>query len=162
MKILIKSIVFIALTTLFSCHSLGEDLVELPLITNDIISTAEINLKKGETISIWTKISAKNAFPEYNIKYLIEENKKEFEFDSIGSFDSQKNPIIKASATAEDVTEKTYEEKDTIIHKENFEFELKNKEFVAPKDGKYTFNFKLTSETESLFNSGFSIVLRKQ
>jgi len=164
MKIILKTIVLTVLLTLCGCHSVGKELIEVPVTKEEITSSGEINLKKGETISFWTKINSGTPYPEYTIKYLIEENKKTIEFDSISRFTYEKNHIINATATSEDITEKTFEEKDTIIHRENFEFELENKKFTAPKDGKYTFAFKLTKyepESQSSFSSGVSIILRK-
>lgn len=164
MKIILKTIVLITLIAFYGCHSVGKELIEVPVTKEGITSSGEISLKKGETISFWTKINSNTPYPEYTIKYLIEENKKTIEFDSISRFTYEKNRIINATATSEDITEKTFEEKDTIIHRENFEFELENKKFTAPKDGKYTFDFKLTkleSESKSVFSSGISIILRK-
>lgn len=164
MKIIQKIVILITLITLCSCHSAGKDLIEVPITKDGITSSGEISLKKGETISFWTKINSTTPYPEYTIKYLIEENKKTIEFDSIGRFTHGTDHIINAKASSEDLTEKTFEEKDTIIHKENYEFELENKKFTAPKDGKYTFDFKLTKyepESQSAFSSGVSIILRK-
>ncbi|MGE6353776.1 hypothetical protein ACQKCJ_07835 [Flavobacterium sp. NPDC079362] len=162
MKIILKIIALIALLTFYGCHSAGEDLIEVPVAKDEITSSGEISLKKGETIVFWTKINSNSPYPEYTIKYLIQENKKTVEFDSITRFSSGTNHIINAKASSEIITEKTFEEKDTIIHKKDFEFELENKKFTAPKDGKYTFDFKLTkSDSDSFFNSGISIVLRK-
>ncbi|CAD0005692.1 MULTISPECIES: hypothetical protein [Flavobacterium] len=163
MKIILKIIPLITLITFSSCHSIGEELIEVPISKDEITSSGEISLKKGETISFWTKIISTTPYPDYTIKYLIEENKKAIEFDSISRF-SGTNHIINATASSEDITEKTSKEKDTIIHSEKFEFEFENKKFTAPKDGKYTFDFKLTkyeSDSESFFGSGMSIILRK-
>lgn len=165
MKITTKIIALTVLITFYGCHSIGEELIEVPVTKDEITSSGEISLKKGETVAFWTKISTDTPYPEYSIKYLIEENKNTIEFDSISRFTSGRNHIINATTSSEDITEKTFEEKDTLIHRENFEFELENKKFTAPKDGKYTFDFKLTkyeSESQSFFNSGISIILRKQ
>ncbi len=148
---------------LFGCQSLGEDLVELPLNPQTISSSSEIQLKKGEKVTIWTKCNVSFSKPNFKIKYLIEEKGKKIEFDSLIYDVNESYAIINSQASKEDVVEKNYYDKDTIIHKENFQFELKNKDFFAPKDGKYSFDFKLTSETESgsMFNHDYSIVLRK-
>ncbi|TRX35536.1 hypothetical protein FNW52_10880 [Flavobacterium sp. ZT3R18] len=159
MKITIKSILLILPILIFGCQSLGEDLAEIPLSDQNITSSNEIELKKGEKIAIWTKCNIPNAVPNFKIKYLIEENDKQIEFDSLFPISEH---IINSEASEEDVVEKNFDDKDTLIHKENFQFELKNKEFIAPKDGKYTFDFKLSSKSESFFDSGFSIILRKQ
>jgi hypothetical protein len=164
MKIILKIVVLVALITLYGCHSAGKDLIEVPITKDGITSSGEISLEKGETISFWTKITSNTPYPEYTIKYLIQENKKTIEFDSISRFTNGTNNVINAKASSEDITEKTFEEKDTIIHKENFEFEVENKKFTAPKNGKYTFDFKLTKyepESQSVFSSGVSIILRK-
>ncbi|KFF04856.1 hypothetical protein [Flavobacterium reichenbachii] len=157
MKIILKFTALIALITCSGCHFVGEDLIEVP-VKDEITSSGEISLKKGETVVFWTKINANTAYPEYSIKYLIEENNKTVEFDSISRFTSGRDHIINAKASSGDAPEKT------SIYKESFEFELENKKFTAPKDGKYTFDFKLTkfgSESEAVFNSDMSIILRK-
>jgi hypothetical protein len=159
MKILIKNILFILPVLMLGCQSLGEDLAEIPLSDQNITSSNEIELKKGEKITIWTKCNIPNAQPNFKIKYLIEENGNKIEFDTLFPISEH---IINSKGSKEDVTEKNSDDKDTLIHKENFQFELKNTEFIAPIDGKYTFDFKLSSKSESLFNSGFSIILRKQ
>ncbi len=161
MKLIIKSLLLFQILILVSCNSLGEDLVELPLKSDNITSTKAIDLKQGETIAIWTKFDTDTPNPQYSIKYLIEESGTQIKFDSLSFNSAEKTHIINATASNEELIEKTFDEKDTIIYKENFKFELENYKFIAPKDGKYTFDFKLTTQTESSFYRDYTIVLRK-
>jgi hypothetical protein len=159
MKILIKSILFLATVLFFGCNSVGADLAELPLSSNKIVSSDEIVLKKGETITIWTKLNVATATPDFKIRYLIEESGSKMVYDSLSFLSNEKNHIINSSAFSEEVIEKTSGDKDSIVIKRDFLFELKTKDFEAPKDGKYTFDFKMTKG--DTFNGGFSIILRK-
>ncbi len=163
MKNTFKIILAIFSFLLIGCHSLGEDIIEIKLSEQEIVSSGEIELKKDEKVTIWTKFDVELATPDFKVKYLIEENSKQIEFDSLSFQTNEYQKIIYASATKEDVVEKNYDDKDTIIHKENFLFELKSQEFVAPKDGKYTFDFKLvkTPESRSSFANNFMVILRK-
>ena len=160
-KIILAVFPFIAI----GCQTLGEDLVEIPLSDQKIVSSKEIELKKDEKVIIWTKCDVENSKPDFKIKYLIEENNKQIKYDSLTFQSIDKQKIIRASATKEDVIEKSYDDdKDTLVHKENFKFELKCVEFIAPKDGKYTFDFKLAKKPESarsMFANNFTVILRK-
>jgi hypothetical protein len=151
---------------IFGCQSLGEDIAEIQLSDQDITSSNEIQLKKGDIIAIWTKCNVPNPYPDFQIKYLIEENHDKIEYNVLTPYYSSQH-IINSTASEEHVVEKNYEDKDTLIHKKNFQFEYKNIEFIAPIDGKYTFDFKMSkksdpqSDSESMFNSGLAIILRK-
>lgn len=46
MKIILKTIVLTVLLTLCGCHSVGKELIEVPVTKEEITSSGEINLKK--------------------------------------------------------------------------------------------------------------------
>lgn len=160
-----KNIFIITISLIFaiSCQSIGEDIVEIPLSEQKIVSTKVIELKKDDKVTIWTKCDVEFAKPDYSVKYSIEESNEIVEFDSLSYPVNEPQKIIRSSATREEVVEKNYDEKDTIIMKENYLFEQKSKDFIVPKNGKYTFDFKLTKtpKSRSSFSNNFIVILRK-
>lgn len=151
-----KYIIGLGLISLVSCNPVGEDLAEVPLVLDEITSIKDLELKKGDEVVFWSKVST-TKFSDYKVKYSIASENKVVAFDSTSVMSGEHTINSKVSESGfisslfnggEDSSQ---------------EFERENKSFVVPNDGKYDFDFKITSEEDgSFFGERFSFILRKK
>lgn len=151
---------FLLLLTLISCNPVGADIIEIPLKVGEISSAEGIDLKKGDKVMIWSKLETndKDDSPAFKVKYHIESEGKSLLFDSLDVFKGEHQ--INSKKTTESYDSRGSSDKDSTIYYTQHEFEIENTQFIAPKDGKYNFDFKLTQDRSS-FSKGLSIILRK-
>lgn len=148
------------LFALISCNPVGKDLIEIPLKRGEVSSAEGIELKKGDKVTIWSKLETndKDDSPAFKVRYHIESGGKSLVYDSLDVFKGEHQ--INSKKTTESYHSTSSSDKDSTIYYNQHEFEVENTQFVAPKDGKYNFDFKLTQDL-STFSKGLSIVLRK-
>ncbi|NQX38752.1 hypothetical protein SAMN05421820_101785 [Pedobacter steynii] len=147
------------LFALISCNPVGADIAEIPLKRGEVSSAEGIDLKKGDKVTIWSKLETndKDDSPAFKVKYHIESAGKSLLYDSLDVFNG--NHQINSKKTTESYRSSSDDKESTIYYTQH-EFEIENTQFIVPKDGKYNFDFKLTQDL-STFSKGFSIILRK-
>ncbi|KIC03494.1 hypothetical protein OA88_03735 [Flavobacterium sp. JRM] len=160
-----KSIVGLLVLALTSCNPVGENLGEMPLFQNAISSIDSLDLKKGEEIVFWSKVTTRkdSLFSKYKIKYSISLNGKIIHFDS--TYVEEGKHTINSKVIKDEIVHSSSTEKDSIEHVENWEFEIENKSFKIPQDGKYNFDFKLEAPELDFFaknSSATSVIIRKK
>ena len=143
--------------SIVSCNPIGKEVAEVPLIPNEIVSLKGVELKKGEEIFLWSRASVSDE-SNYNIKYSVTLNNKIISYDSTS--------IMRGEHTINSETTS-----DTGFFsglfgtegKSSTEFESENTSIKVLEDGKYDFDFKITSEEDdSFFGEQFSFILRKK
>ena len=152
MKKSITILTFIIL--LFGCSALtGEEIGRLEINAvstegNLIIKEIVLDLKKGETIAIWSEMDMIYE-GEVNIMFKIQVFKKEKELG-----------IFEIDPTDKKIT--IGEFKTTAMGKTNWSFSGKNTQFKIDEDSEYTFKeILLASDTSSLEIEKAEIVLKK-
>jgi hypothetical protein len=161
-----KSIVGLLAIALTSCNPVGEKLNETPLFQNGISSVDGLDLKKGEEIVFWSKVAKRkdSLLSGYKIKYSISLNDKIIELDS--TYVSEGNHVINSKIIKSEMVHSSSDKQDSIEYIENLEFEIENKSFKIPQDGKYNFDFKLYAPAEQDFfsrnNISTSVIIRKK
>lgn len=152
MKKLIPILVFII--TLFGCSTLtGEEIGRLEINTvstegNLIIKETVLDLKKGETIAIWSEMDMKYE-GEINLMFKIQVFKNEKE---LGVFEI--DPTDKKITIGEIKT--------SVMGKTNWSFSGKNTQFTIKDDGEYTFKgILVASNNPSLEIEKAEIILKK-
>lgn len=145
-----------------SCNPVGKELAVLELTSGEIVSEENVSLKKGDVITIWTKVSNSSEDKDvaFQIKFNIESRGQSILLDSLDV--TAKDHIINSTTTKESYNQSSSTGDSTVyytVHK----YETESKKFTAPADGKYTFDFKLTdrSSNRSLFGNKLGIILRK-
>jgi hypothetical protein len=143
-----------------SCNPIGEKIAEIPLSAGEIGSANAIDLKKGDVITIWSKVSERSDKEDapFKVKYNIERDGQRIIFDSLKVTDG--NHIINAEKTTESYTESS-SAGDSTKHYTLKQFEIENKKITIPRDGKYNFDFKLVDGDYDFFNNDMLITLRK-
>jgi len=147
---------------LSSCNPVGKELTVLELTPGEIATAENLSLKKGDVVTIWSKIlkSSKDEGSAFSVKFNIENKGQSILFDSL-NVDAQDH-VINSEKTKESYNQSSSEGDSTIYYTVH-EYETESKKFTVPKDGKYSFDFKLTerSNQSSFFGNKLSIVLRK-
>ncbi|WP_316801978.1 hypothetical protein [Pedobacter nototheniae] len=141
-----------------SCNPIGTDVTEVPLQINEITSADAVNLKKGDVVTIWSKVSAKDDTPVFKIKFNIESQGQSLMYDSLNVMAG--THIVNSKKTKESYTSSS-SAGDSIKYYTVWDFEIENKKFTAPHDGKYNFDFKLINAGTSFPSNEISIILRK-
>lgn len=150
----------LVILSLASCNPIGEKVAEIPLSVGEIAGTNAIDLKKGDVVTIWSKIaerSDKEGVP-FKVKYNIESNGKSIAFDSLRV--NEGNHMINAEKTTESYTQSSSAGDSTKYYTLK-QFEIENKKITIPRDGKYNFDFKLVNGDYGFSNSDMLIILRK-
>lgn len=151
----------LVILSLASCNPIGEKVAEIPLSAGEIGSTNPIDLKKGDVITIWSKIaerSDKEGGAAFKIKYNVESNGQNIVFDTLRV--NEGNHKINAEKTTESYTQSSSAGDSTKYYTLK-QFEIENKKITIPHDGKYNFDFKLVNGDYGLFNNDMLIILRK-
>jgi len=153
-----KNIFAIVLLALVSCNPVGEDLAETAVSPDGITSIKGLDLKKGEEIVFWSKVQTgqdPNSL-NYNIKYSIALNNKIVSFDSTS--------VMEGNHTINSKVERDKKFLSGLFSDEasssSYEFEIENKSFVVPENGKYDFDFKFYYTGEDFFRDNISIVIK--
>lgn len=148
------------LFALISCNPVGEEIIEIPLKVGEVSSAEGIELKKGDKVMIWSKLETndKDDAPAFKVRYHIGSAGKTLLYDSLDVFKGEHE--IHSKKTTESYQTMSSSDKDSMVYYQQHEFEIENTQFVAPKDGKYDFDFKLTQDLSS-FSKGLSVILRK-
>ncbi|WP_136668878.1 hypothetical protein [Flavobacterium sp. H122] len=160
-----KNIVGLLVLAFISCNPVGENLGEVQLIQKGISSIEGLDLKEGDEIVFWTKLSTRkdSTFSKYKMRYSISQDDKIVKFDSLNIADGAHS--INSKTTQEGITHSSAEGKDSIEYVKNWEFEIENNSFIVPKDGKYNFDFKLYLPEMDFFasnQSSASVIVRKR
>jgi hypothetical protein len=154
MKKYIAGILFISI---LSCNPVGEDLAEVPLVFDEITSLKGLDLKKGEEVVFWSKVST-SEFSYHKIKYSIALNNKIVTIDTTSLMLGEHTINSKVSQDGGFISNLF-----TGNNSSSIEFERENISFKVPEDGKYDFDFKISSnENSSSFGEKFSFILRKK
>lgn len=140
-----------------SCNPIGEELAEVPLLLDEITSIKDMELKKGDEVVFWSKVST-TKFSDYKVKYSIASGNKIIAFDSTNVMSGERTINSEVSEDGGFISRLFNGEGSS-----SREFERENTSFVVPQDGKYDFDFKISSEDdESSFGEQFSFILRKK
>lgn len=150
---------------LTSCgNPVGDSIVESPLFENEISSVKDLDLKKGDEVVFWSKVATRkdSTFVSYKFKYSISLKDSIIEFDNV--YIAYGDHIINSKTTNDKVTTSFSEKEDSISYVKNWEFEIENKSFIVPQDGKYNFDFKMYCPDTNFFSnrSSASIIIRKK
>ncbi|SHE77486.1 hypothetical protein [Pedobacter caeni] len=153
------------LLALASCNPVGENIIELPLQAGEISSAENIDLKKGDKVVIWSKLTLNDdeVLPDFKVRVNVENEGKSVWSDSLKVLKGRHAINSERSTEAYEVLgggDSDGVEKDSTAYYSKRTFELDNADFIVPKDGKYNFDFKLKLDINS-HNKGFSIILRK-
>ena len=161
-----KIVLFFFLLLVVSCNIVGETIGEVG-INNEITSLENISLKKGDEIVFWSKIAVKyDTLPEiYKYKYLISCNDIAVKYDSSYLFNGNHNLHSEKEIVKDTI--KNFDDKDSIITRNVWNFEIENFTYKVLKDGKYSFDFKTNRQLNNSFffdsNSiSASILIRKK
>ncbi len=146
-----------------SCNPVGKELTVLELATGEIVSAENLSLKKGDVVTIWTKVfkSSEDEAGVFSVKFNIENEGKSILLDSLDM--RAEDHVINSKTTKESYNESSSKGDSTIYYTVH-EYEAESKRFTVPADGKYSFDFKLTersSYNSSIFGEKVGIVLRK-
>ncbi|WP_131536479.1 hypothetical protein [Pedobacter nototheniae] len=141
-----------------SCNPIGTDITEVPLQIGEITSAEGVDLKKGDVVTIWSKVAAKEATPDFKIKFNVESRGQSLMFDSLNVMGG--THIVNSKKTTESYNSSS-SAGDSTVYYTVWDFEIENKKFTVPRDGKYNFDFKLTKAGTSFPSSEISIILRK-
>lgn len=160
-----KSIFGLLVLALTSCNPVGENLGETALFDKGISSIENLDLKKGEEVVFWSKVATRkdSTFSKFKVKYSISCNNKIIEFDSL--YIAEGNHTINSKTKMDEITHSSSKGKDSIEYVKNWEFEIENKSFKIPQDGKYNFDFKLYAPEVDFFarnSTGASLIIRKK
>ncbi|KFC23430.1 hypothetical protein [Epilithonimonas lactis] len=177
-----------AITTTFlsmviiSCNPVGDTISEEKPLDDQLVNTTEnIDLKKGDVLVIWGKMDASllknDNVPMFELNYNLSLDGKTIDNKSVQMFASNDN-IIKSTYeiqkdeeedepaeiefdTSDDTSSENIEYK-TV--KSNWSFEQEVIKIPIEKDGKYTLDYKASSESESsrsMFTK-VAVILRKK
>lgn len=145
-----------------SCNPVGKELTVLELATGEIVSAENVSLKKGDVITIWTKVSksSKDEAGIFSVKFNVESKGQSILLDSLNV--NAADHIINSKTTKESYNQSSSAGDSTVYYIVH-EYETESKKFTAPAEGKYTFDFKLIdrSSNSSLFGNKLAIILRK-
>ncbi|MFW0715649.1 hypothetical protein [Pedobacter sp. N23S346] len=145
-----------------SCNPVGKELTVLELATGEIVSAENVSLKKGDVVTIWSKVSksSEDEGAAFNVKFNVENKGQSILFDSLNV--SAGDHIINSKETEESYNQSNSAGDSTVYYTVH-EYETESKKFTAPKDGEYSFDFKLSERSSqgSIFGSKLSIILRK-
>ncbi|MFD2285687.1 hypothetical protein GJU39_08750 [Pedobacter petrophilus] len=145
-----------------SCNPVGKELTVLELANGEIVSAENVSLKKGDVVTIWTKVStsSKDEGGAFQVKFNIESKGKSLLLDSLNL--NAEDHVINSKKTEESYNQSS-STGDSTVHYTVHEYETESKKFTAPADGKYAFDFKLIdrSNNRSLFGGKMAIILRK-
>ncbi|NTE03538.1 hypothetical protein G6M26_07275 [Agrobacterium tumefaciens] len=147
---------------LSSCNPVGEEITALDLSEGEIATAENVTLKKGDVVTIWAKVtsSSEDKSPAFRVKFNIETKGQSILLDSLNV--SNEDHVINSKKTKESYSQSS-SKGDSTIYYTLHEYETESRKFTAPYDGKYAFDFKLMSQSNSFgFNhSKLSIILRK-
>jgi len=145
---------------LASCNPVGETIAEIPLSVGEISGSNVLDLKKGDVVTIWSKITQRSDNDEipFNVKYNIESMGKSIAFDSLKATNGEH--IINAEKSTESYTQSSSEGDSTKYYTLK-KFEVENKKITIPEDGKYNFDFKVVDGDYGFANRDMLIILRK-
>jgi len=145
-----------------SCNPVGKELAVLELANGEIVSAENMSLKKGDVITIWTKVSSSSEDKNeaFRVKFNIENKGQSILLDSLNT--SAEDHVINSKTTKESYNQSSSEGDSTVYYTVH-EYETESKKFTVPNDGKYAFDFKLIdrSSSRSLFGNKLAIILRK-
>lgn len=156
-NIMLASFIILSLA---SCNPIGEKVAEIPLKAGEIAWANAVDLKKGDVITIWSKIADRSdqTSAPFKVKYNIESNGQTITFDSLKTTNG--DHIINAEKTTESHIYSTSEGDSTKYYTLR-QFEVENKKITIPHDGKYNFDFKLLDGDYGFSNDDMLIILRK-
>lgn len=170
-----------------SCNPVGETVSgEKPLDDQLVNSTENIDLKKGDVLLIWGKMDASfldnNNVPSFRLSYNLSLDGKTIENSTVTMFAGNDKIINSTHEVRKDEeeeeeeqtesetseygnnSEETPEEKPEKIVKSDWTFEQEVIQIPIEKDGKYTLDYKASSESESsrsMFTK-VAVILRKR
>lgn len=167
---------------IISCNPVGDTISEEKPLDDQLVNTTEnIDLKKGDVLVIWGKMDASllknDNVPMFELNYNLSLDGKTIDNKSVQMFASNDN-IIKSTYEIqkdEDEDEPAESEFDTSDDtsaenieyktvKSNWSFEQEVIKIPIEKDGKYTLDYKASSESESsrsMFTK-VAVILRKK
>jgi hypothetical protein len=157
-----NAIAILLLLGFVSCNPVGEKIEEIGLKANEITSAEGVDLKKGDVVTIWSKVSTNNTMvsPNISLRYNIENKDESLKNDSIHVAGG--SHIINSSKSEESYQTSDSNEKDSTVYYTKWEYEAENASFTAPRDGKYNFDFKLRYTGEGFLRDEISVILRKK
>lgn len=160
---ILRNILFLSFSIIMlsSCNPIGEKLAEISLEGDGIATVDNINLKKGDVITIWTKVIEKDDSytSKSGIRYNIECNGKSILFDSLNVNITEH---VINSKKLDDSYIQSSSEKDSTVYYTMHQYETESKKFTAPIDGKYSFDFKPKRNQGSSFqDTKLAVILRK-
>ncbi|MBP6578179.1 MAG: hypothetical protein KA796_13250 [Chryseobacterium sp.] len=184
-QIFLTLIIFSIVT--ISCNPVGETISEETPLDDQLVNTTEnIDLKKGDVLVIWGKMDASfldnNNVPSFRLSYNLSLDGKTIENSTVTMFagndkiinsthEVRKDEEEKEEEQSENETseygnnsEETQEEKPEKIVKSDWTFEQEVIQIPIEKDGKYTLDYKASSDSESARSmfTKVAVILRKK
>ena len=171
-----------------SCNPVGETISEEKPLDDQLVNTTEdIVLKKGDVLVIWGKMDASfldnNNVPSFRLSYNLSLDGKTIENATVTMFAGNDKIINSTHEVRKDEeeeeeeeqtesetseygnnSEETSEEKPEKVVKSDWTFEQEVIQIPIEKDGKYTLDYKASSDSESsrsMFTK-VSVILRKK
>lgn len=169
-----------------SCNPVGETVSEEKPLDDQLVNTTEnIDLKKGDVLVIWGKMDASflenNNVPSFRLNYNLSLDGKTIENSTVTMFAgndkiiNSTHEVRKEEKEEEEQTEnETFqdennseekpEEKPEKIVKSDWTFEQEVIQIPIEKDGKYTLDYKASSDSESARSmfTKVAVILRKK
>jgi len=145
-----------------ACNPVGSDIGEVALKSNEIASAEGIDLKKGDVVTIWSKVSTsgETVSPRLSLRYSIENNDELLKNDSVKV--SGGKHIINSQKSEESYQTNSSTDKDSTVYYTKWEYEAESASFTVPRDGKYNFDFKLKNAGDGFLNDEVAVILRKK
>lgn len=181
MKSIFKTIIFSIFA--ISCNPVGETISEEKPLDDQLVNTTEnIDLKKGDVLVIWGKMDASflenDNVPIFILNYNLSLDGKIIENARTQMFLGSDKIINSTHEVRKDEEEKsdnktseygnnseeTPQEKPEKIKKSDWTFEQEVIQIPIEKDGKYTLDYKASSNSESARSmfTKVSVILRKR
>lgn len=182
---LFLTLIVLSIVTI-SCNPVGEIVSEEKPLDDQLVNTTEnIDLKKGDVLVIWGKMDASflenNNVPSFRLNYNLSLDGKTIENSTVTMF-AGNDKIINSMHEArkeekeeeeqtenetsqdENNSEETPEEKPEKIVKSDWTFEQEVIQIPIEKDGKYTLDYKASSDSESARSmfTKVAVILRKR
>ncbi|MCW3170241.1 hypothetical protein OMO38_17065 [Chryseobacterium sp. 09-1422] len=171
---------------IISCNPVGETVSEEKPLDDQLVNTTEnIDLKKGDVLVIWGKMDASflenNNVPSFRLNYNLSLNGKTIENSTVTMFavnykiinsthevrkeeKEEEEQTENETSDDENNSEETPEEKPEKIVKSDWTFEQEVIQIPIEKDGKYTLDYKASSDSESARSmfTKVAVILRKK
>lgn len=145
-----------------ACNPVGNDIAEVGLKANEITSAEGIELKKGDVVTIWSKVAtnSETVSPSLTLRYSIENNDETLKNDSVQVIKG--THLINSHKSEESYQTNSSTERDSTVYYTKWEYEAESASFTAPRNGRYNFDFKLKNSSDGFLRDEVAVILRKK